>query len=80
MPRDDWKRFGHSLNLEDIDITTGKCLDDFYEMMRRWQNREGSQASVNTLLDTLERLSLGGVAEDICETLVQGGRFQYETS
>ncbi|XP_030820142.1 tumor necrosis factor receptor superfamily member 10B-like isoform X1 [Camarhynchus parvulus] len=80
VPRDDWKRFGHSLNLEDNDITTGKTLDDFYDMMRRWQNREGSKASVNTLLDTLERLSLGGVAEDICDTLVREGRFQYETS
>lgn len=80
MPRDDWKRFGRSLNLEDIDIPTGQCLDDFYEMMRRWQNREGSKASVNTLLDTLERLSLGGVAEDICETLVREERFQYDTS
>ncbi|XP_064587032.1 tumor necrosis factor receptor superfamily member 10B [Zonotrichia leucophrys gambelii] len=80
VPRDDWRRFGLNLNLEDIDIPMGQSLDDFYNMMRRWQNREGSKASVNTLLDTLDRLSLGGVAEDICKTLVQERGFEYETS
>ncbi|XP_059726323.1 tumor necrosis factor receptor superfamily member 10B isoform X2 [Haemorhous mexicanus] len=74
--REDWKRFGRNLNLEENDITMGRSLDDFYEMMLRWQNREGSKASVTTLLDTLEDLRLRGVAENICDTLVQKGYFQ----
>ncbi|CAN8205928.1 unnamed protein product [Coccothraustes coccothraustes] len=74
--RNDWKRFGRNLNLEENDIATGRSLDDFYDMMLRWQNREGYKASVTTLLDTLERLSLRGVAEKICDKLVQDGLFQ----
>ncbi|XP_066423353.1 tumor necrosis factor receptor superfamily member 10B-like [Molothrus aeneus] len=80
VPKAYWKRFGRSLNLEDNDITMDESLDEFYNMMCRWQNKEGSKASVNTLLETLVRLSLRGVAEALSETLVQEGRFQYETS
>ncbi|KAM6996394.1 tumor necrosis factor receptor superfamily member 10B [Passerculus sandwichensis] len=80
VPVDYWKRFGLRLNLQDIDIPTGQSPDDFYNMMCRWHNRVGSKASVNTLLDTLERLKLGGVAENLCKTLVQEQGFQYETS
>ncbi|XP_009097940.3 tumor necrosis factor receptor superfamily member 10A isoform X1 [Serinus canaria] len=74
--RENWKIFGRSLNLEEIDIPLGWSLDDFYQMMLTWQNREGSKASVTTLLDTLERLRLRGAAEKICDTLVQEGYFQ----
>ncbi|KAF2987056.1 hypothetical protein EK904_004804 [Melospiza melodia maxima] len=80
VPVDYWRRFGLRLNLLEIDIPTGRTPDDFYNMMCRWHNRVGSKASVNTLLDTLERLKLGGVAENLCKTLVQEQGFQYETS
>ncbi|XP_041280705.1 tumor necrosis factor receptor superfamily member 10B-like isoform X2 [Onychostruthus taczanowskii] len=80
VPKENWKRFGHNLNLEDNDIPTDKSHDNFYDMLRRWQNREGTKASVNTLLDTLDRISLGGVAENISGALVQSGFFQHETS
>ncbi|RLV86531.1 hypothetical protein DV515_00015915 [Chloebia gouldiae] len=80
IPIGDWMKFGHSLNLEDNDINMAKSHDDFYNMLRKWQNREGSRASVNTLLDTLVHLNLGGVAEDISFTLVKSELFQYETS
>ncbi|XP_058676323.1 tumor necrosis factor receptor superfamily member 10A-like isoform X3 [Ammospiza caudacuta] len=80
VPMDYWRRFGLKLNLQDIDIPMGRSPDDFYNMMCRWHNRVGSKASVNTLLDTLELLKLGGVAENLCKTLVQEQGFQYETS
>ncbi|XP_038016253.1 tumor necrosis factor receptor superfamily member 10B-like isoform X2 [Motacilla alba alba] len=80
VPIEDWKRFGHSLNLEDNDIATVNSQDDFYNMLRKWQNREGSKASVHTLLDTLDWLSLGGVAEEISLMLIQNGLFQDATS
>ncbi|XP_071310967.1 uncharacterized protein [Agelaius tricolor] len=80
VPKAYWKRFGRSLNLEDNDITMDQSLDEFYNMMCRWQNKEGFKASVNTLLETLVRLSLRGVAEALSESLVQEGHFQYETS
>ncbi|XP_068030646.1 tumor necrosis factor receptor superfamily member 10A-like [Anomalospiza imberbis] len=80
IPMDYWMKFGHSLNLEDNDINMAKSDDGFYNMMRKWQNREGSKASVNMLLETLVRLNLGGVAEDISSILVKNGLFQYETS
>ncbi|XP_053822405.1 tumor necrosis factor receptor superfamily member 10B-like [Vidua chalybeata] len=79
IPMDYWMKFGHSLNLEDNDINMAKSDDGFYNMMRKWQNREGSKASVNTLLETLVRLNLGGVAEDMSSRLLKNG-FQYEIS
>ncbi|NXC04762.1 TR10B factor, partial [Orthonyx spaldingii] len=80
IPKDDWRKFGRSLDLEENDIVEEYKDDAFYQMLHKWQNIEGSKASVNTLLETLYRLDLGGVAEDIASTLVQNGFFQYETS
>lgn len=76
----EWMRFGHSLNLGDNDINMARSYDGFYGMLCKWLNREGSRASVSTLLDTLVRLNLRGVAEDISFKLVNDGLFQYETS
>nr|XP_030145897.3 tumor necrosis factor receptor superfamily member 10B [Taeniopygia guttata] len=83
-PMSEWMRFGHSLNLGDNDINMATSCDGFYDgfygMLCKWLNREGSRASINTLLDTLVRLNLRGVAEDISFKLVKDGLFQYETS
>ncbi|NXH29005.1 TR10A factor, partial [Myiagra hebetior] len=80
IPKDDWKKFGRSLDLEENDIVLEWTDDAFYQMLYKWLSREGSKSSVNTLLETLVRLHLGGVAEDISSTLVKNGIFQYETS
>ncbi|NXB06568.1 TR10A factor, partial [Cnemophilus loriae] len=80
VPKEDWKKFGRSLDLEENDIVMDMSDDAFYEMLSKWLSMEGSKSSVNTLLETLDRLHLGGVAEDIAYTLVQSGHFQYETS
>lgn len=77
---DDWKRFGHSLGLEWNDVIMVNSKDDFYGMLYRWKSREGSKVSVNTLLDTLHKLKLSGVAEEVSSMLVESGNFQYETS
>ncbi|XP_058715126.1 tumor necrosis factor receptor superfamily member 10A-like isoform X6 [Poecile atricapillus] len=80
VSKDNWKKFGRSLDLEENDVIMATSDDGFYEMLYKWLSREGSKSSVNTLLETLDRLHLGGVAEDISSTLVQDGLFQYETS
>ncbi|RMB90965.1 hypothetical protein DUI87_32563 [Hirundo rustica rustica] len=80
IPRNNWKMFGRSLGLEENDVVMVVSKDDFYDMLYKWLSREGSQASVNTLLETLDRLQLGGVAEKISSALVQDGTFQYEAS
>lgn len=80
IPKEDWKKFGRSLDLEQNDIVMEWTDDAFYEMLQKWLNREGTKSSVNTLLETLDRLHLGGVAEAISSTLVRNGIFQYETS
>lgn len=80
IPMDNWKKFGRNLGLEENDIVPDWTEDAFYQMLYKWLNREGTNASVNMLLETLDRLHLGGVAEDISSTLVNNGTFQYETS
>lgn len=81
IPKDDWKRFGLSLGLPGNDVVGVKSSkDEFYEMLYKWMSREGSKVSVNTLLDTLDRMKLSGVAENVSSTLVESGSFQYETS
>lgn len=76
----DWKRFGRRLCLEENDIVMVMSNDAFYDMLYKWHSREGSKASLNTLLDTLDQLHLGGVAEKIISMVLQNGTYQYETS
>ncbi|KAM8990249.1 tumor necrosis factor receptor superfamily member 10B-like [Ara ararauna] len=83
VPHDHWKRFGRVLNLLENDIALAEKeggLEVLIEMLRKWQEKETIDASVNTLLDTLHQISLGGVAEDIAFELVREGSFQYEVS
>uniref|UniRef100_A0A663ECV3 TNF receptor superfamily member 10b n=1 Tax=Aquila chrysaetos chrysaetos TaxID=223781 RepID=A0A663ECV3_AQUCH len=81
----DWKRFGRALDLLENDIALAEMndkysLEPFFQMLNMWQNRQGMNASVNTLLETLHQINLGGIAEDISSKLVQQGSFQYEVS
>ncbi|NWR76755.1 TR10B factor, partial [Centropus unirufus] len=85
VPFKDWKRFGRALELPENDITLAEMnnrysLEPFFQMLHTWQNREGMKASVNTLLQTLHHIKLGGVAEDISSKLVQLGCFEYEVN
>ncbi|NXJ49555.1 TR10B factor, partial [Spizaetus tyrannus] len=85
VPYKDWKRFGRALDLLENDIALAEMndkysLEPFFQMLNMWQNRQGMNASVNTLLETLHQINLGGIAEDISSKLVQQGSFQYEVS
>uniref|UniRef100_A0A8C3KJJ5 TR10B factor n=1 Tax=Calidris pygmaea TaxID=425635 RepID=A0A8C3KJJ5_9CHAR len=85
VPYKDWKRYGRALDLLENDIVLAELndkysLEPFFQMLNTWLNRQGMNASVNTLLETLRRINLGGVAEDISSKLVQQGFFQYEAS
>ncbi|NXE30254.1 TR10B factor, partial [Ardeotis kori] len=85
VPFRDWKRYGRALDLLENDLDLAEMndrysLEPFFQMLNTWQNRQGMNASVNTLLETLHQINLGGVAEDISCKLVQQGFFQYEVS
>ncbi|NXW36688.1 TR10B factor, partial [Phaetusa simplex] len=85
VPYKDWKRYGRALDLLENDIVLAELndkysLEPFFQMLNTWHNRQGMNASVNTLLDTLRRINLGGIAKDISSKLVQQGYFQYEVS
>lgn len=83
VPHDHWKRFGRALNLLENDIALAEKeggLEMLIEMLKKWQEKGTIDTSVNTLLDILHQINLGGVAEDISSQLVKEGSFQYEVS
>ncbi|NXA22117.1 TR10B factor, partial [Ibidorhyncha struthersii] len=85
VPYKDWKRYGRALDLLENDIALAEMndkysLEPFFQMLNTWHNRQGMNASVNTLLETLHQINLGGIAADISSKLVQQGFFQYEVS
>ncbi|POI26681.1 hypothetical protein CIB84_009569 [Bambusicola thoracicus] len=85
VPFPEWKRFGRALDLQENDLYLAEQHDKFsrepfYQMLNAWLNQQGSKASVNTLLETLPRIGLGGVADRIASELIRKGYFQYEVS
>ncbi|NXD87702.1 TR10B factor, partial [Halcyon senegalensis] len=85
VPVKDWKRYGRALDLLENDIELAEKNDKysqeaFFQMLNTWHNKQGMNASINTLLETLHHINLGGIAEDISSKLVQQGFFQYEVS
>ncbi|XP_027762755.1 tumor necrosis factor receptor superfamily member 10B-like [Empidonax traillii] len=71
-----WKKFGRSLDVQENDLPLDRAQDSFYEMLNKWLEREGSKASVNTLLETLDQLGLSGIADDISSELLRRGLFK----
>ncbi|NXC44168.1 TR10B factor, partial [Penelope pileata] len=85
VPLKDWKRFGRALDLLENDIDQAELYnkllgEPIFQVLNVWLNRQGTNASINTLLGTLSRIELSGVAGDIASKLVQEGYFQYEVS
>ncbi|NP_989446.2 tumor necrosis factor receptor superfamily member 10B precursor [Gallus gallus] len=85
VPFPEWKRFGRALDLQENDLYLAEQHDrvscePFYQMLNTWLNQQGSKASVNTLLETLPRIGLSGVADIIASELISKGYFQYEVS
>lgn len=65
----------------DIDIALKEwSQENFFEMLNTWLYKQGSNASVNMLLETLHQMNLRGAAEAISCRLVQQGFFQHEVS
>ncbi|OXB54297.1 hypothetical protein ASZ78_002816 [Callipepla squamata] len=85
VPFPEWKTFGRALDLTENDIYLAEQHDrcsrePFIQMLNTWLNRQGSNASVNMLLETLPRIGLGGVADEVASKLVKEGYFQYKVS
>ncbi|XP_048784140.1 tumor necrosis factor receptor superfamily member 10A-like isoform X2 [Lagopus muta] len=85
VPFPEWRRFGRTLGLRENNLYQAEQNDrgsgePLYQMLNMWLNKEGSKASVNTLLETLSQINLSGVADLIASELVRNGYFQYEVS
>lgn len=52
--------------------------DILYEMMVKWLNKMGRDASINTLLDALETLRERNAREKIEDYMVKSGKFIYQ--
>nr|XP_006135590.1 tumor necrosis factor receptor superfamily member 10B [Pelodiscus sinensis] len=70
VPFKDWRRFGRALLLSENEIELAERSDKYsqephYQMLNTWQNKTGAGASVNQLLETLEKIDLRGVADII---------------
>lgn len=65
----------------DIFIAKAQALDPrdgLYQMLTSWLNTKGKAASVNTLLDSLEKLGERHAKERIEDHLVRSGKYVYE--
>ncbi|XP_031463905.1 tumor necrosis factor receptor superfamily member 10B-like isoform X4 [Phasianus colchicus] len=85
VPLPEWKRFGRVLGLlenklYEAEQKNGSSGEPLCQMLNTWLNKEGSKASVNTLLEALSQINLSGVADIIASKLIRDGYFQYEMS
>ncbi|KAM9165612.1 tumor necrosis factor receptor superfamily member 10A-like [Pangshura tecta] len=75
VPFKDWRRFGRALLLTENEIEIAERSDKYsqephYQMLCTWLNKAGVGASVNQLLETLDKIDLRGVADIICSKLI----------
>nr|XP_005285197.1 tumor necrosis factor receptor superfamily member 10A [Chrysemys picta bellii] len=75
VPFKDWRRFGRALLLTENEIEIAERSDKYsqephYQMLCTWLNKAGVGASVNQLLETLDKIDLKGVADIICSKLI----------
>ena len=54
--------------------------DALYEMLETWVSNKGREASVNTLLDALEKLGQRLAKQNIQDHLLNSGKYVYEES
>ncbi|XP_067399795.1 tumor necrosis factor receptor superfamily member 10A-like [Emydura macquarii macquarii] len=74
VPCKDWRRFVRALLLSENEIENAERSDKYsqeqhYQMLIAWQNKAGIGASINQLLETLDKIDLRGVADIICSKL-----------
>ncbi|KAL2761723.1 tumor necrosis factor receptor superfamily member 10B isoform 1 precursor, partial [Daubentonia madagascariensis] len=82
VPFNSWNPFMRLMGLMDNDIHVARACaaspeDALYEMLVRWVSRMGREASVNTLLEALDRLGERHAKETIEDHLVGSGKFIY---
>ncbi|XP_028016212.2 tumor necrosis factor receptor superfamily member 10B isoform X2 [Eptesicus fuscus] len=83
VPFPRWEPFMRSVGLTDNDIFIAKAQaldpgDGLYQMLTSWLNTKGKAASVNTLLEGLEKLGERHAKERIEDHLVRSGKYVYE--
>ncbi|XP_017405223.1 tumor necrosis factor receptor superfamily member 10B isoform X1 [Cebus imitator] len=82
VPFNYWVPFMRELGLagNEIEIARAEASgpgDTLYEMLRKWVNKTGRDASVNTLLDALEARGQRLAKQKIQDCLVSSGKFVY---
>ncbi|XP_074837764.1 tumor necrosis factor receptor superfamily member 10A-like isoform X3 [Carettochelys insculpta] len=75
VPFKDWRRYVRALLLTENEIEMAERSDKYsqephYQMLCTWQNKTGAGASVNQLLETLDKMDLRGVADLIHAKLI----------
>lgn len=83
VPFTRWDPFMRLVGLTENDISMAKAQaldlrDGLYQMLTTWLNIKGKAASVNTLLDSLEKLGERHAKEMIQDHLVTSGKYVYE--
>ncbi|XP_054426649.1 tumor necrosis factor receptor superfamily member 1A-like [Pteronotus mesoamericanus] len=79
VPQSHWRMFMRFVGLEenDIDICEqenwGNVAEQHYQMLRRWQSKQGRAASPFRLLAALRKLQLHECLENVINKLVDGG-------
>nr|XP_017819180.1 tumor necrosis factor receptor superfamily member 10B isoform X1 [Callithrix jacchus] len=82
VPFNSWVPFARELGLteNEIDVARAEAAgpgDTLYEMLRKWVNKTGRDASVHTLLDALDSLGQRLAKQKIQDCLVSSGKFVY---
>ncbi|XP_070272692.1 tumor necrosis factor receptor superfamily member 10A-like isoform X1 [Myotis yumanensis] len=83
VPFTRWEPFMRLVGLMENDISIAKAQvldqrDALYHMLTIWLNTKGKAASVNTLLDSLDKLGETKAKEDMQDLLLQSGKYVYE--
>ncbi|XP_007104182.1 tumor necrosis factor receptor superfamily member 10A isoform X2 [Physeter macrocephalus] len=85
VPCDSWDSLLRQLGLTRNDILLARegvrvPRDALYEMLETWVRNKGREASVNTLLDALEKLGQILAKQKIQDHLLESGTYVYEES
>lgn len=83
VPFDSWNPLMRLLGLKHNDIQVARAQasnprEALYEMLMTWVNSTGQAASINTVLDALEKLEERNAKETIQKHLLESGKYVYE--
>ncbi|XP_035248350.1 tumor necrosis factor receptor superfamily member 10B-like [Anguilla anguilla] len=72
------KRFFRAIGLSDNMIENARAEDKVYELLKAWMQKQGREADINDLLNTLRDLDQKLSAENISLRAVEKGYYRYE--